>query len=315
MNKLVVLGMVLTASLGVACDKGKAKEKAAPAPTAPTAPTGATPGSAAPTPTAPATPTTPAAPAGTPAAADGLRLPLATRAVGHKWTRTDDMTSNMEIVAGDKKITIVGKRHFRDQHEVLEVVDGIMTKAKVTYLEREEQEDAGGKTKTKPHPVAGKSYIVWSKDGKVEATLADGGAVSPEELAELTSDLDELGRPQVMDKIMAGRTWKVGETYTLSAAELDELRKVKGEGKPTPAAYGFTLREVVDGQARFAMTSALDTEAKAKMHVELSGTATIDVATGRPVSLVLSGPVQGTVNGMSVTGTMTGTVTYVHEAP
>ena len=304
MNRVhaLVLALSFTTLVG-ACDK-KPKAKEAPPPAMVKMPADTTPPVVAP-------PGATAAPI-----AAGLKLPLAERKVGVRWTKTDDLTSNMVLTApGDRKVTIVGKRHYRDEFEVVELgPDGMMMKLKASYPEREEGETVDGKAKPKPTPIAGKSYIVWAKDGKVEATLADGGAVSPEELAELADDLDELGKPRPMDHFMSGRTWKIGEPYQLTADQLAQLAAVKGDKAPKQVGITLTLTSVDAGTAVFAMQTAMQVDGKADLKIDLSGKISVDVATGRPMAVELSGPLKGEAAGMPVEGTMSGTITYTYPA-
>lgn len=305
MNRIQSLALVLaflTPGLVAGCDKKKAADKPGPAPTA-TAPT---------TPTAP-TPTAPTAPAAPAPAGDGLKLPEAAKTVGLRWTKLDDMKSDMVVTAGDKKIAVTSMRHYKDELEVLEVdAAGIVTKMKAAYPERQDSETANGTTREKPSPLVGKTYVVASVGGKVEATLADGGAVSAEELAALSRDLDQLGKPQPMDKIISSRTWKVGEVYAFTADELAQLAAAKGPDAPSTSAISLALREVSADRAVFEMKSVLATQGKAEMKIEMTGTVTVDVKTGRPMGVDLAGPVAGTAGGMPITGTMGGKITYTY---
>ena len=312
MNRIHSLALVVTLlSPGLVAGCGKKAEtskKAAPTVPAPTAPA---PGS-----TMPAPGSTMPAPAPPTAATDGLKLPQAAHTPGVRWTKVDDLTTAMEITAGDKKIPITSKRHYRDELEILAVdPTGIVTKMKASYPERTDSEVTAGKSRDKPIAIVGKSYVVSSVGGKIEATLADGGAVSPEELAELSHDLDELGKPQPMEHIMSGRTWKVGEVYPFTADELAQLNAVRDTEAPETKALSLTLREVSGDRAVFAMKTSMEVTGKAAMKVELDGAVTVDIKTGRPLALELGGQLVGTVAKMPVTGTMTGTITYAYAAP
>lgn len=313
MNRVhaLVLALSFTTLVG-ACDK-KPKAKEAPPKATVTMPADNTPPVVAPPGTTTTPPTTP--PTTTPTG-DGIKIPMAERKVGTRWIKTDDLTSHMVLTApGDKKVAIEGKRHYRDELEVVELgPDGVLTKVKASYPEREDGEIVAGKAKAKPIAIAGKSYIVWSKDGKVEATLADGGAVSPAELAELTDDLDELGKPRVMDRLMSARTWKIGEPYALTADELAQLAAIKSAKSPRQVGITLTLTSVDAGKAVFAMQTTMKVEGKAELEVAMTGKVTIDIATGRPLAVELSGPVKGSAGGMPLEGTMTGANTYAYPA-
>lgn len=296
------------ASPGLLAACGKKADKPRETPTAPAAPT--TPPVAQPT-----TPTTP--PATTPPTAAGeVKVVQARPAVGMQWTKVDDLTSTMVVTAGDKKLTIDTKRHFRHEHEVLAVdAAGLVTQVKASYPEHEESERRNGEAKDKVSPLKGKSYIVSVEGGEIKATLADGGAISKEELEELAADQDELGKPRVMDQIIASRTWKVGELYLLTAAELAQIAASKGARAPRASVIGFTLREVKGDLAIFDMKTTMHVEGKAQIDMEMAGSVILDTRTGRPIEVALTGPAKGKAGNFPVEGTMSGKTSYQYATP
>lgn len=247
-------------------------------------------------------------PAG-PAAGDSVTIPLAPRTVGIKWTKLDEGTTSIEVTQGGQTATFGGKRHHRTDSEILAVDGaGLVTKVAVTYVERD---DTDG-DEVKPSAIAGKSYIAWIEGGEIGATHADGSAVSSEELDELTHDQDELGKPPVMEQIMA-RTWTRGVKVDLTEAELARAGEDAGDG-PKPSAMSFTLRAVEGGVAAFDVIMQMKSVSP-PIGIDASGTATIDVRTGRPVRLELAGPVSGSASGMTIGGSMSATVTYTFADP
>lgn len=131
-----------------------------------------------------------------------------------------------------------------------------MTKLAVSYPEWDDVGLGAAGPDAAP-PIRGRSYVVWVEGGVIAATHADGSAVSDAELKELAGDQDELGRPPVIEQIMASRTWKVGETYVLGAPELISLASSKGGVGPQATALNLTLRRVVGAAAEFAMVMKL----------------------------------------------------------
>ena len=246
-----------------------------------------------------------------PTASDTLTLPLAPRAVGIRWIKVDDTTTDLKIGSGADATQFGGKRHHKTANEILEVdANGLVTRVKLTYVERTDTQLGPGATS----PVVGKSYIAWVEGGEISATTADGRAVSSEELLEITSDQDELGKPPVMEQIMA-RTWKVGVTVPLTAAELERLAASEGGGEgPRPSTITLTLRAVSGGTAEFAMTMKMES-ASPPLVIDAAGTAFIDAATGRPKRIEISGPVSGDAGGTPVSGTMASLATYEFTDP
>ncbi len=310
MKRTAAAALVLAlASPGLLAACGKQADKPKETPTAPVAPT--TPPVAQPT-----TPTTPPATTPPTAAAGEVKVVQARPTVGMRWTKVDDLTSSMVITAGDKKLTIDGKRHYRHEHEVLAVdAAGLVTKVKVSYPEHEESESKNGEAKDKVSPLKGKSYIVSVENGEIKATLADGGAISKEEHADLAADQDELGKPRVMDQIMASRTWKVGEPYLLTAEELAQIAASKSARAPRASVIGFTLREVKGDLAVFDMKTTMHVEGKAEVDMEMAGAVTLDTKTGHPIELALTGPAKGKAGGFPVEGTMSGKTSYQYATP
>ena len=250
-----------------------------------------------------------------PTASDTLTLPLAQRKVGIRWIKIDDTTTDLKIGTGADAAQVGGKRHPRTANEILEVgADGGVTKVKLTYLERTDVELGPGAGPGKASPITGKSYIAWVEGGEVAATAADGSAVSSEELSEIRRDQDELGKPPVMEQIMA-RTWKVGVTVALTADELARLAASEGGGDgPRPSSITLTLRAVAGGTAEFAMTMKMES-ASPPLVIDAAGTAFIDVATGRPNRIDISGPVAGDAGGTPISGTMASLATYEFTDP
>ena len=149
----------------------------------------------------------------------------------------------------------------------------------------------------------------------VAATHADGSPVTGDELAELTGEQDELGKPPVMETIMASRTWKLGEVYAFNAAELLRLAEAKDGKGPQATELTMRLARIVGHDAEFAMTMKLESSDAPTMTMDITGTVTIDGPTGRPRRLEISGPVKGDAGGMPIVGTMSGQITYAFTDP
>lgn len=306
------LALVLASCLAlVACEKKKSDPPAKAAP--PAAGTAA----AAPTPTPAPSTGTAAAPeaaqaAGT-APAGELKIPNLPPKVGDKSTEVEDrkMIAKVEPKPGTVvEVTTVEQR--QEDKEVMAVDGDVVTKLKVSYPKVAITESAMGKTKDKPTPTLGKSYLVWREGDEFKATLADGGAVSPEELKVLAKGQKRIGRPDVMQQIMAAHAWKQGEVVTMTPAELERLATVVGGeddgGKLT--GMSFALQSSDDKVATFTMTMAMEgTTPKGSMKVSLTGTAKVDRNSGRALEVKAEGPFEGNM-GVPITGTMTGTTSY-----
>ncbi len=249
-----------------------------------------------------------------PSATDALTFPLAPRVVGTRWAKVDDLTTSLVVETPQGKVDAGGKRHYRTESEILAVdAAGLVTKLSVSYPERVDL-DLGPSAKPKTSALLGNTYVVALEGGAMVATR-DGQPVTGAELVELTKDQDDLGKAPVMEQIMAGRPWKLGERYQLTADDLARLAAVKGGDGPQTTAMALTLREVVGSQATFALTMTMQSADRTSLSIDISGTMAVDTATGRPGRLELSGPVKGNYSGLPITGTMTGLVTYEFATP
>lgn len=244
-----------------------------------------------------------------PALTAGLRLPAPVRAIGDRWTKTDDSTTSLVAGEGADAQHLDSRRHQRAEHQILALgADGAITKVDVTYRELSEVDT--GPRLGHDSPLRGHRYLVWAEGGAIHASTADGAAVSDAELAALASDQAELGRPPPMEQVLAGRVWKVGERYQLTAAELDRLIASRPADGPRVTSFTLTLDEVEGGRATFALTTTLASEAPVEFTIDMTGKVEVDVATGTPRRVELQGPVAGTAAGMPVSGTMTSLVVY-----
>jgi hypothetical protein len=170
-----------------------------------------------------------------------------------------------------------------------------------------------GKSEAKSDPRHGKTYVVSREHGQLAATYEDGTAPPPEEVKEVLEDNDEVGVPDEMDKIIAGRTWKGGERYTFSADELGRINAAKeravaglDKGKERTTKVELELRSAKDGVAVFSLVMgvSLDDE-RSNIAFELKGEAHVDQTSGRLRDLGGSGTVGGKIQKMPMKGTVT----------
>ena len=309
-NRAMNLRSILVASC-LALAVGACEKKKSGAPAAPT------PGTASGAPaTPPSSPGTAAGSgSGTAPAAGELRIPNTAPKVGDKVTETEDRLMVAKVEPKPGQVIEVTTREMRQEDKEVVAVDaGVVTKLKVSYPKVAITETAGGKIKDKPTPTAGKSYLVWREAGALQATLADGGAVSADEMKVLAKGQKSVGRPDVMQQIMAEHVWRVGEVVAMSPDEITRLTEVIGgaddAGRLT--AMSFTLQTSDAQTATFAMTMALETTGpKGAMKVSLTGTAKVDRNSGRALGVSTAGSFEGNM-GLPITGTMTATTTYAY---
>ncbi|MBL8620390.1 MAG: hypothetical protein JNK64_03775 [Myxococcales bacterium] len=311
----LALALVSCLSLAlVGCEKKKSDAPAKPAPAAPApgsaaAPT-PTPGSAAPTPTPGSAAPTPGSTAVAPA--DGITLPNTPRQVGDKVTETEERTMVAKAEVGPGQVIDFNSTEKRvEAKEALAVVDGAITKLKVTYTTFTIDETVGGKPKAKPTPTAGKTYVVWREGGELKVTYEDGSAPPADEIKAVSKSNRSVGKPDVLDKFLAGQVWKTGVKVDLPADVLAEMNQAKGgDVEPSLTAMSFTLQTADDAVATMAMTMTMAGKSPTgEMGIELAGTAKVDRKTGRPVEVAATGPFTANVK-VKMTGTMTMKTSY-----
>jgi hypothetical protein len=184
----------------------------------------------------------------------------------------------------------------------------MITKAKFTYVEARESQTMGAQHEDKPSPLVGKSYVVWREGDAVKVTREDGAAPSPEELALVEDDHENLGTPDPMDMVVASKTWTTGTKVVFTPDELATINARGGAAKPDEeqlTSAALTLTGVDDGVARFDMEIGLTSKRdRGTMTMRLVGTAGAEVATGRLLEMKGTGPFEADM-GARVTGTMT----------
>ncbi|MCE9576484.1 MAG: hypothetical protein K8W52_25265 [Deltaproteobacteria bacterium] len=251
-----------------------------------------------------------AAPAG-----DDVTITVAPAKVGDKSTETTDEVALMKVEAKPGQLLdIEQKKHEVKVIEVVAVDGNVMTKAKVSFPEMTNVSTLGGKSKDKPEPVVGKSYLVWREGTELKVTHEDGSEVSPEEHATVAKAGKDVGHADPMSSLIASKTWKVGVKVDLTAEELAALAAANGhdDEDPKPSSISLTLKSADANILTFDLVMAMELKSpKGEMKMELTSVATIDRAKGRPIEMTGGGPMSGNM-GAPVTGTFTAKSTYAY---
>ena len=141
--------------------------------------------------------------------------------------------------------------------------------------------------------VAGKRYVVSGAD----VTYAAGGAPSDEEVAFVRGDNAQLGQFRALERIFDGATIAIGASFHPKKQDADDMLSFPA-GRIRNVA--LTLRSVTNGVAAFDVSMSVESDAKEKkskkaaaggMTMTLDGTLEMSVATSRPVSFDVSGPI------------------------
>ena len=300
MKRSVALVACLSLSL-VACEKTKSEPPTKPAPTATASDPAAPPGSPAPVTKAPTVDPT-AVPAG------GIKFPAHVHVAGEKVTETDEQTMAMKAEVGPSQTVDVGSNERRvEVKETLDVDRGMIAKLKITYQAFAANETMNGKSKDKPTPTAGKTYLVWREGDQLKASYEDGSAPPADELKEVVKGNRGVGRPEPLEEIMASHTFKLGERFELSPdqlAKMNEQLAGGGDNEPSITGMSFTLQSADATVATLAMTMAMAVKGQGnELTFTLAGSAKVDRTTGRPLEISAIGPFSGFAK-VKMTGTM-----------
>lgn len=232
---------------------------------------------------------------------------------GDKDTQDESLQMRFTIQTAGGPLPIERLEASSTITEVLEVADGVATKAKFTYAKRSEVETQAGQKQEAPQPLLGKSYVVALTAAGLTFTTEAGAPVSPEEQAALTEEHDDFGKANPFARLIASRAWAVGEAYAATPADLAAFNEDNAaKEKPTAQSITLTLTSNDNGVATFALALALKVTGKAQFTISLSGTVKVDPKLTRPLSLEMAGPMLGTAMGSALTGTMSGNTTWTY---
>lgn len=278
------LGLFFVASLAVAplvagCDKGKVGEGAAAS------------GSAA--------PSASAAASAEPPKATGTKLTKKSPAAGAKRTQEESSATNIKISLGKKSLAMHEEESKKAEEEILEASGDTVTKLKVTFVEdKKTSTDEGKPAREKKSPIAGKTYTVSVKDGKL-TVLNDKDKPAPKAEADLVAKrYHDLGKP---DEIMAAIPTRalndgddVPELATAfekkMASEAKDPKKEKAKVAFEGAKFTFKGKEGDSAAFDILVTMKADVGFLGKMTVPMKGKMLLRVADAWPVSMTLAGP-------------------------
>ncbi len=243
------------------------------------------------------------------AAPAGTTITFTVPKPGTKLEEKDAMAMNFSIAATQNgknvmNANIANKQAHDSAKEVLASNDVGPTKVRISYTRREETEtNIRGKEHTKKSPLEGNTYVVERKGDEVTVTREDGKKVSKKEADEVKKDNHDLGKPDPFRKLLPDRPLVKGEKIDASK---DAIRDLFSNGEDDAKPMDVASAELVfqgtksDGKhtaAMFDMKVAVTGHPDKTMglQMQLVGTVSVDVATGWPIAVSMSGPL--VVNG------------------
>ncbi len=186
------------------------------------------------------------------------------------------------------------KRRQQRFVEVLEVVDGSVRRAHVTYpLSRVTSPESENPEQEVVQAVEKKSYFVTREGERLLVTDAEGTIPPQDEFEIVVTSLRNLGQPNPLIKFLLGRTIRVGERLQLPQ-EIAEQMMGFGEQFGKVEQFELELKSVREIErhpcAVFGATIEAVGEPANPIRIRAFGQVVIQIKTCRTVRAELSGP-------------------------
>jgi len=262
---------------------------------------------------APAVVTADVVPPATPAQADKtITFSTKAKAVGDKYTTSEEMRTKFTVVVGNQTVNMEGVENEERKTEVLAVKDGLATKVRATYTKHTKDVKTDGKPKDERSPVAGKTYLVERKGDAIVVTDNAGKAVSAVEQKKIEGDYKRLGKPDEVTNALKSKPRKIGDKLDDVAAALAGQLKDRG----SKAGSNVTVEQtklVLSGTKRIdgADHAVLDLtmklsgdEPNGKLTMTLGGQVFVRIDEASFGEIAVSGPITMTGKGADLRGTM-----------
>ncbi|MCA9677383.1 MAG: hypothetical protein KC464_20330, partial [Myxococcales bacterium] len=219
-------------------------------------------------------------------------------AIGSTWEETKVQHMELNIDANGQKVAMTMDGVENKKTEALEVTNDILTKAKITYIKNDNTQTMGGKSRSKPTSVVGKTYTITA--GSPLGVATDAGPAPDAEAAEVRDLEKHFGEPERMAKLLLGKTFPINQKVDLPADE------IKGAMSDELTVKKLSLTYLgLDGT-----DATLDMDMEAEVNqggnvitMGLAGKVRLDTKTSELVEMKLEGPVKMTGQA-SAEGTM-----------
>jgi hypothetical protein len=176
--------------------------------------------------------------------------------------------------------------------EVLAAAGGAVTKLRVTYTAKTNVMREGKKERKLKNPLAGNTYTVESKDGKLTVLDARARPVKGTALKLITSTYETLGKPDPMTAALPRTPLVTGQKVEALARAFQESMKGKTGKGMTIGDVTVTFRDREGDVGVFDVTAKLLlVEKPMKFEMDLKGQVSLRLADGQPAGLTLEGPV------------------------
>jgi hypothetical protein len=271
---VVTLGSLSLAALG-GCNKG-----GSPAPASSASASGAMAGTK---------------PAAEPSGA-GVTFARETPRVGQKHREASDLTMKLRLLVdpgnGRPATSDLEMRASTKQtEEVLALNAGAPAKVKVTFDSVDETTTEEGREQKHPSPVSGKTYVVESRDGKLETRDAEGKLAPRAEATEVEKHFRSLGEIDPFLQALPTTPLTPGTKVESLARALEHYVALGADGmKVSDVTATFKEKSGDEGVFAVALTVTKE-EPTMRLSIALAGDLRVSTTTGEPTSISISGPI------------------------
>lgn len=215
--------------------------------------------------------------------------------VGSKRDDTSAMSMSLTVdptgTGKAQKSEMAMAESVHKTEEVMAVNGDAVTKVKVKYESYDTKATEAGKEKKKSSPLAGKTYLVEAKDGKIEVRDEKGKFVPAVEGNDVEKQYHTLGKPDPMGAAMPKTPLKPGDRADSIAKAIQEQMKAGSDGMNV-SDITVTLREIKGDVGVFDVALKLSKEeGPMSMSMDMKGETDIVAATGEPMLLDIKGPI------------------------
>jgi len=226
-----------------------------------------------------------------PIASSAVRFTRRVPGAGLKAHRNRDL--QLQLAMGTEVMRHT--EHEALRYEVKESNESRIAKAGLDIQDLYDADQQGEEPEEKKiNPLSGSSFLVTDKaDGHLSAVDAAGKPVSEEQLSLLGENYGELFETDQVAASLPKDAVSIGGQFTPSRAALVQMLRITDDDDTTLEGVELILRRVEDNEAHFdvRMTMTWKMAGDYRLRARLSGTLSLQTATGWLTTLGLAGPV------------------------
>lgn len=223
--------------------------------------------------------------------------------VGQKREDSSDMTMstllNIDAHGEGKSVRseMALDESMRAMVEVVAANADVVQKIKVSFSSFETTVKENGKEKKRSNPVAGKTYVVESKNGLLEIHDERGKTVSTAERTTVERQYRTIGKADPFVSALPTSPVKPGQKIESLGKALVDQMKDNAEGMSI-SDVAVTFKDVAGDDGIFDITAKMSRDdGPMTMTIDLRGETRVSVKTGEPIKIELKGPIVVTSRG------------------